>query len=565
MPEPRKITDQPRLVRTPDWAKDAIWYQVMVERFRDGNPSNDPDPMRPWTSAWYEPSPWEGVDGQSFYQSYVYDRHYGGDLQGLKQKLPYLKELGVDALYLNPIFQASTHHKYNATDYRHVDDTLGAGRPDFQDTIAKESLDDPSTWIWSDSDLIFLDFLKAAKAQGFRVILDGVFNHVGTRHPAFLDVQERGVESPFADWFNVRSWNPFQYDGWAGFDELPAFRKSPEHGLASRSLREHIFAVTRRWMDPDGDGDPSDGIDGWRLDVPEEVPMPFWVEWCELVRSINPEAYIVGEIWQTKPEWLDGRTFDAVMNYPFAEIACDWIAHQKHKITATEAARRFAVHREAYPPEVTFALQNLVDSHDTDRIVSKIQNPDRPFDRNNREQDDPTYDGTKPPFVAYARMRLIALLQMTYPGAPMVYYGDEAGMWGSDDPNNRKPMLWTDLEPYDEPGQSVMREHLAFYRDVIALRKAHPALRTGSFTTILTDDEQDVMAFVREDDSEEVLVILNAGEEEARISLPVSMEGWTPVFGGTDTPGFPEVEPAHDTLPDATVPGISGRAWTRSK
>ena len=565
VPEPRKTNDQTRVVRTPDWAKEAIWYQVMVERFRDGNPGNDPDPMRPWTSAWYEPSPWEGVDGQSFYQSYVYDRHYGGDLEGLKRKLPYLKELGVNAIYLNPIFQASTHHKYNATDYRHVDDTLGAGRPDFQNTIAKESLDDPSTWIWSDSDLIFLDFLKAAKAQGFRVILDGVFNHVGTRHPAFLDVRDRGVESPFADWFGVRSWEPFEYEGWAGFEELPAFRKSPEHGLASRSLREHIFAVTRRWMDPDGDGDPSDGIDGWRLDVPEEVPMAFWVEWCELVRTINPEAYIVGEIWQTRPEWLDGRTFDAVMNYPFAEIACDWIAHRDGKITATEAARRFKDHRAAYPDEVTHALQNLLDSHDTDRIVSKIQNPDRPFDRDNREQDDPSYDGSKPSPESYARSRLMVLLQMTYPGAPMIYYGDEAGMWGSDDPNNRKPMLWKDLEPYDEDGQAVMDEHLSFYRAAITLRKAHSALRTGSMESTLVDDEQDVMAFIRADETEEVLVVLNASLNPARITLPVSHKGWTPVFGTLGVPGFPGVAAVDDAPPAVTIPGLSGRVWTRTR
>ncbi len=552
-------------VRTPDWAKHAIWYQVMVERFRDGEDANDPSPMKPWTSPWYEASPWEGADGQTFYEYFIFDRHYGGDLQGLREKLPYLRELGVDALYLNPIFQASTHHKYNATDYRHVDEHYGTGAPDFQETIAKEDLNDPSTWTWSGSDLVFLDFLKEAKRLGFRVILDGVFNHVGTAHPAFIDVRERGVESPFADWFSVRSWDPFEYDGWAGFGELPAFRKSAEHGLASRTLRDHIFAVTRRWMDPDGDGDPSDGIDGWRLDVPEEVPMPFWIEWCEFVRSINPDAYIVGEIWKTKPEWLDGRTFDAVMNYPFAEIAFDWIAQRDRKIPASEAARRFAEHREAYPAEVTYALQNLVDSHDTDRLVSKIHNPDRSFDSGNREQDDPSYDGSKPPAEAYARARLIAFLQMTYPGAPMVYYGDEVGMWGSDDPNNRKPMLWKDLEPFAEPGQAVMDEQLAFYRDAIALRRAHSALRTGSIETILTDDAQDVMAFVRADDAEEILVVLNAADAKATVTLPVEGEGWTPIFGGTTAAGFPGVDGTEDDFPTVEVPGLSGRAWVRPR
>ncbi len=554
-----------RVVHTPEWARHATWYQIMVERFRDGNSDNDPVPMHRWTASWYESSPPEGEDGQTFYEHFIFDRHYGGDLQGLEAKLPYLKDLGIDAIYLNPIFQATTHHKYNATDYRHVDECFGAGAPDFEETIAKEDLTDPASWIWSKSDRIFLDFLKEAKRLGFRVILDGVFNHVGTDHVAYRDVKARGTESPFADWFSVRSWDPFECEGWAGFAELPVFRKDAEHGLASQSLRDHIFAITRRWMDPDGDGDPSDGIDGWRLDVPEEVPMSFWIEWCEFVRSINPNAYIVGEIWKPRPEWLDGRTFDAVMNYPFAEIALAWIGNREAKITASEAARRFEEHREAYPPEVTYALQNLVDSHDTDRLVSKIHNPDRPFDSGNREQDDPGYDGSKPPAEAYARARLVAFLQMTVPGAPMIYYGDEVGMWGSDDPNNRKPMIWNDLGPYDDPKQVVMEEHHRFYREVIALRKAHPALRTGSIETVLTDDDQDVMAFVRENEGEEVLVVINAGSEPATITIPFSMEEWSCAFGGDGTSGLQEPGEPTEVPTTMSLPGIMGRVWTRSK
>ena len=563
-PVPENAPEIP-MVRTPDWAKHAIWYQVMVERFRDGDSSNDPDPAVPWTAAWYEAAPWEGRDGQTFYEHFIFDRHYGGDLQGLRDQLPYLESLGVNAIYLNPIFQASTHHKYNATDYRHVDEHFGAGVPDFAETIARERLDDPTTWTWSKSDLVFLDFLRDAKRRGFRVILDGVFNHVGVDHPAFVDVKERGVESPFADWFSIRSWDPFEYDGWAGFDELPAFRKSPEHGIASRTLRDHLAAVTRRWMDPDGDGDPADGIDGWRLDVPEEVPMSFWIEWCRLVRDINPDAYIVGEIWKTAPHWLDGRTFDAVMNYPFAEAALAWIGHDRMKIPPSELDRRLGELRAAYPPEVTAVMQNLGDSHDTDRLVSKIFNPDRAFEEGNREQGDPTYDGGKPTEECYRRARLFAFLQMTSPGAPMIYYGDEAGMWGSDDPNNRKPMLWKDLEPYDEPGQAVMPEHLAFYRDAIALRNDHAALRTGGIHTVLVDDDRDIWAFLREDANETVLVVLNAGSEAVRVGLDLGDDGWTPVFGAPDTPHFPGDAPEAGTPSSFPIAGISGRAWVRAR
>ena len=167
------------------------------------------------------------------------------------------------------------------------------------------------------------------------------------------------------------------------------------------------------------------------------------------MKSINPDAYITGEIWNRAEEWLDGRTFDAVMNYQFAEPALAWIGNKDQRIPPSEVDRQLTNLRNAYPAEATFVLQNLADSHDTDRLVSKIFNPDRPYDSQNREQDDPTYVGDKPDEASYRKARLIAFLQMTYVGAPMVYYGDEVGMWGSDDPNNRKPMLWKDLEPYE--------------------------------------------------------------------------------------------------------------------
>ena len=177
---------------------------------------------------------------------------------------------------------------------------------------------DPSTWTWTPSDKVFLDFLKTCKSRGLRVIIDAVFNHVGVRHPAFLDVQEKRQASQFVDWFKIKSWEPFEYAGWAGFGELPVFAKT-DKGFRSKAVHEHIMAVTRRWMDPDGDGDPSDGIDGWRLDVPMELAPEFWAEWRALVKSINPDAYISGEIWDRADQWLTGAHFDAVMNYRFAE------------------------------------------------------------------------------------------------------------------------------------------------------------------------------------------------------------------------------------------------------
>jgi glycosidase len=558
-------SSEPPSLRTPDWAKHAIWYQIMPDRFRNGSTSNDPERRSPWTSEWYEPQPWEAASGRGFYQ-FVFDRLYGGDLQGLREKLGYLKELGVNAIYLTPIFQSPSLHRYDATNYVHVEELLGV-KGDYAAAAAKEDLLDPSTWTWTGSDKVFLEFLKDAKSMGFRVIIDGVWNHVGTAHPAFVDVREKGEASRFADWFSITSFEPFAYEGWAGFGGMPVFRKN-EDGLASEAVKQHIFAVTRRWMDPDGDGDPSDGIDGWRLDVANEIALPFWTEWRQLVKSINPDAYLVGEIWKRADEYVDGRAFDAVMNYPFAEAVVAWIAHRDRKIPASEFDRRLAELRLAYPSEATYVLQNLLGSHDTDRVASMVLNPDRDYNRENRPQDGARgYDASRPPAWAYRRVRLMAFVQMTYVGAPMIWYGDEVGMWGANDPTNRKPMLWKDLEPYAKPEENKVYEaQLAWYRAITALRNAEPALRTGSFRTLLVDDAQDVWVFERELDGTRIIVAVNASEREATIDLApfvgASPERWRERFSSAAAEPFARDERALDaSFPRTTVPSVGGRAW----
>lgn len=558
-----------RTVHTPEWARNAIWYQIMLDRFRNGSVANDPARVRTWTSEWYKPSAWEGTDGQSFYEYFVFSRHYGGDLEGLREKLPYLRDLGVTAIYLNPVFEAESYHKYNTTNYIHIDDRFGPNPGEYAQAEAVEDLKDPGTWTWTAADRMFLEVLKEARAMGFHVIIDGVFNHVGTRHPAFKSVRQEGAESPYADWFNIKSFDPFQYEGWAGFGELPVFRKTPM-GVPDE-VKKHIFNVTRRWMDPDGDGDPSDGIDGWRLDVPNEVPMPFWEEWCALVRGINREAYITGEIWNQAERWLDGTTFDAVMNYPFARATLEWVGHRANRASPTDTAKRLAALWESYPPEVVYALQNLYDSHDTDRLVSMLQNPDRSYDSGNRQQENPAYDSRKPSAEVYRKARLLALMQMTMVGAPMVYYGDEVGMWGADDPTNRKPMLWKDLEPYEDAAENfVMEDHLAFYRKAIALRRTYASLRTGSFRTMETDDGRNLWVYLREltlsgGTTEQVLVALNASNERARLQLDQLDDGhgtWKTVFGAAE---FGDgADSVSDTqFPRMSVPALGGRVWHR--
>ena len=552
-------------LRTPEWAKHAIWYQIMPERFRNGAKENDPPKTSPWTSDWYAMTEAEQANGRGFYPN-VFDRLYGGDLQGVGQQLAYLKELGVNAIYFTPIFQSPSLHRYDATNYVHVEELLGV-RGDYKTAEAKEDLLNPKTWTWTGSDKVFLAFLKVAKAQGFRVIVDGVFNHVGTAHPAFVDVRTKGKRSRFADWFQVRSWEPFEYEGWAGFGGMPVFRKDEEKGIASETARAHLMEITRRWMDPNGDGDPSDGVDGWRLDVPNEVPMPFWREWRRLVKSINPDAYIVGEIWRRADDWLDGRSFDAVMNYPFAETAIAWIGNKEKRLHPSEVDRRLAELRLAYPSEATYVLQNLLDSHDTDRVASMMMNPDREYNHDNRPQDGAkAYVDTVPDEAAYRKVRLLVLLQMTYVGAPMVWYGDEVGMWGASDPTNRKPMVWADLEPYAKPEANRVRsEQLACYQAAIALRNGTPALRTGSFRTLLADDAHDVWVFERELDGVRVVVALNASNHEATIAIPGLAEGhdgWREIFCSSAEPPYAkDGRPRGADFPTVRLPAIGGKVW----
>src|SRR5262249_19841818 len=377
------------------------------------------------------------------------NRRYGGDFQGIRERLPYLRNLGVNAIYLNPCFQAESLHKYDTADYRHIDDFFGVRDSRLR---LQEDPEDPATWTWSDSDRLFLDFLKDAHRQGFKVILDGVFNHVGREFWAFQDVLKNKQNSKYVDWFDIKSWEPFHYYGWFGEDNaLPRLKHSDTLGL-SEPVRRHLFAITRRWMDPDGDGDPSDGIDGWRLDVAPDINAHFWRDWRTLVKSLNPEAYISAEIWNEARAVLQGDQFDAVMNYEFAKPCQRFFVNKAKAIKPSQFDKELRTALGWYAPQVNLVLQNLFDSHDTDRVASMLMNPDLEYDAANRLQDNgPHYNPSRPTPECYQKLKLMVMFQMTYLGAPMIWYGDEVGMFGADDPSCRKPMLWPDLMPHDDP------------------------------------------------------------------------------------------------------------------
>jgi glycosidase len=586
---------QPRssLASVPAWARDAVWYQIFPERFRNGDPSNDPTVndilgtwpfevpaewhVSSWTADWYALQPWELGDAKGFYYR-VQQRRYGGDLQGVIDKLGYLQDLGINAIYFNPLFESPSLHKYGAAMYHHIDKNFGPDPLGDLGIRATENPGDPSTWQWTSADTLFLSLIRQAHHRGMKVIIDGVFNHVGRTFWALNDIRANGDRSPYKDWFTVtRRDDPstpedeFEARGWMGVRDLPEFRKDSS-GLGA-GPRDHVHAIVRRWMDPDGDGDPADGIDGWRLDVAEMVPLPFWREFRKWVRAINPEAYITGEVWWedwnnnkmfNAAPWLKGDAFDAVMNYRVAREACHFFKDSTKRIDAREFDRRLREIRGDYRPEATPVLMNLLDSHDTDRLGSMIVNVDVDFDKHAGASDNPAYKVRKPNASELRIQKLMVLFQMTYIGAPMVYYGDEAGMWGGDDPDERKPMLWNDMVYQPESAHprgfarradpnEVNEDLLASYKAAIALRTSLPALTRGDFRTVRAGRDG-VIAYTRSTKGSTAIVVLNASEREASIQLPAPPRrsgSWEKRLS------FGEVSPINGST-RITLSGVSG-------
>ncbi|MEX2117941.1 MAG: glycoside hydrolase family 13 protein, partial [Bacteroidota bacterium] len=484
-------------------------------------------------------------------------RRYGGDLQGVLDKLDYLKELGITAIYFNPLFESPSLHKYDAASFHHIDDNFGPD-PSGDKTIAdQEDPADPATWKWTSADRLFLKMIKEAHQRGIRIVIDGVFNHVGLNFWAFRNVIKHQESSLYKDWFTIHRWddpstseNEFDYEGWAGVKELPEIREE-NNGLVEPFAR-HVFHVVKRWMDPNGDGDPSVGIDGWRLDVAEKVGVPFWRKFRQWVKGVNPEAYLVGEVWWedwradkifNAAPWLQGDVFDAVMNYRWAKEAFLFFAAREKGITSAEFSRRIGSLLSDYPAEVNLVLLNLYSSHDTDRFSSHILNADLSYDHRVGLSDNRGYKAEKPGEDELDTKRLMILFQMTFPGAPTVYYGSESGMWGGDDPDCRKPMLWDDMQFAPESNHPFGkarrvdenrfdREMYEFYRTTIGLRRSNPELSLGTLRMIPTGSP-DVVAFERSLGQWTSTVVLNkaSSPREVVISRKGGFERWRTLFG----------------------------------
>ncbi|MCF8412388.1 MAG: alpha-amylase [Melioribacteraceae bacterium] len=530
----------------PTWAEGIVWYQIFPERFANGDSTNDPTvekvfynqndfpenwTISDWEGNWFEAEEWNKDKNGNIKD--IYYRRYGGDLQGVLNRLDYLVDLGVEAVYFNPVFDAVSLHKYDGSTFHHIDVNFGPDPELDNKVITSENATDYTSWNWTSADSLFLKLIKEFHKKNIRIIIDGVFNHSGTEFWAFKDLIKKQNKSKFADWYIVHEFdnpdteeNEFNYEGWWGIKSLPEFNRN-EHDLNSE-VKKYIFKSVERWMDPNGDGDPEDGVDGWRFDVAREVPLGFWNDLRKHVKGINPEAIMIGELWELSPDFVgENKPFDALMNYNFAFAVNDYmIADDSHKILLPEFLEKLEKLKITYPAHSRNLLQNLLDSHDTERLSSMIKNPNRKYDQDGGANN-PEYNPGKPTGEEYNRLKFITAFQFFYEGSPMIYYGDEVGMWGADDPHCRKPMLWSDLNFANEiiDGKSSFKKGfgeytnnqnenlLNHYKQLIKVRKTNPALRNGTTKTEYIDHKKNIFAISRKNDSQTVIGFFNNGND----------------------------------------------------
>jgi cyclomaltodextrinase / maltogenic alpha-amylase / neopullulanase len=468
----------------PAWASDIVYYQIFPERFRNGNPGNDPQPGRDrykdqgverhksWNERPFKPSSGDGSDG-TFNNDF-----FGGDLAGITAKLDELADLGVNTLYLTPIFKAPSNHKYDTADFLNIDPAFG-------------------------SNADFTRLTEQAARRGMRVIPDTSLNHVGSDSIYFnrfgnfpaggaFDGGRINAASPYAGWFSfdgAQKDPDKQYRGWVGIADLPELDKS------SPAWRRFAYggkeAVTQLWLDR--------GAAGWRMDVAPWVPDDFWREWRRALKAHRPDAMTIAEAWFDSSKYLLGDMFDSTMNYVFRDAVLDFANGGK----ASALAENLELMREAYPRQALYAQMNLISSHDVPRALHVLG-----------WQADPGLPAVSAAQIAAAKQRLLLamLLQMTYPGAPMVYYGDEVGVTGGPDPYNRATYPWADL------GGQPDLELRARLKALIGLRKAQPVLRQGSIEAPLLADEQ-VLVFHRRLGEQWALVALNNGNAERTLQV----------------------------------------------
>jgi cyclomaltodextrinase / maltogenic alpha-amylase / neopullulanase len=419
----------------PNWVQGGVIYQIFPDRFANADKSNDPADVVAWNG---KPT---------------YSNRMGGDAAGIKLRAMYLKELGIQSIYYNPIFVAPSNHRYDATDFLKVDKEIGTNKE-------------------------FNDLTAHLHKMGIRTILDFAFNHTATDSEFFKDLIANGADSKYKNWYFPKSFpikvqeNP-NYEAWYGFPSMPKLN------VLNPETKQYLLDVCSYWA-------KTGKIDGMRLDVANEVDQNFWRTMRPFVKGINPDMWIVGEIWGDGSPWLGGDQFDSVMNYQFRGATISCIAKSQMPIS-TYAARLMAVHN-SYAPQVSRNMMNLLGSHDTPRFLNECN-----FDAD--------------------LARLAATIQFTWIGAPSVYYGDELGMFGGADPENRKGMEWEKATPSNP--------FLKHYKKLCALRTKTQAFGDGDVEFILTDDNKQVGVFSRNGAKDSAIVAFNRSNQEQTVSINI--------------------------------------------
>jgi len=535
---------QPSFASPVNWMKNGVVYQIFPDRFRNANPANDPVKGQPKEPAWSTDAryaypngtaderardrilrlPWgelpegycrnyQAADCAKRWQAGTgregpFGRdYYGGDLAGVTQKLPYLKELGVTVIFFNPIFAASSNHRYDTRDYKKLDPYLGTQ---------------------SDWDKL----VREAKALGIKVLLDGVFNHTSSDSPLFDRYRNfasvgacESASSQYRTWYRFRApvgvepapcaGNTY-YDSWAGFDSLPQLTEND-------AVRNYVYgaddSAARSWL--------KNGAAGWRLDVMQEKSTDFWRGFRQRIYDVDPDTIIIGELWKKFDvlPFVQGDTADTAMNYRLRDATIGLLAPQAFDgkgfpgsgspIAPSSFRNRLESIREDYPDRTYFSLMNLLDSHDTERLLWTLTPGAE--NRADREANAANLAEGK------RRQQLAALVQMTVPGAPTIYYGDEVALTGDDDPDDRRTYPWAD--DTSERGNDTRRPDtsmLAYYKSLTSLRSHHAALRDGELTFLLADDAARTVAYGRKSGNDAVVVALNSSREARTLRIPVA-------------------------------------------
>ncbi|WP_040210510.1 glycoside hydrolase family 13 protein [Clostridium polynesiense] len=416
------------------WAQEGIVYQIFPDRFNNGDTSNDPEGVKPWGDK------------------VTIDNMFGGDLQGIIDKLDYFKDLGVTMIYMTPIFLSQSNHKYNTRDYYKIDPCFGdAGK-------ARE-------------------LVNKCHAAGIKVIFDAVFNHSGHDFFAFKDVMEKGQKSKYKSWYFINDYpinteNP-NYITFSNYEST-----MPKLNTSNPEVKNYLLEVGEFWI-------KEAQIDGWRLDVSDEIDHSFWRAFRERIKKANEEAFIIGEIMHEGASFLRGDQMDSIMNYPFRQMCLDFFA--RRCISASELNHILETNRSLYTHSINKQMLNLIDSHDTPRFLTECEGDVK-------------------------RMKLAVALQYTYIGIPYIYYGDEIGMEGGADPDSRRCMVWED--------ENQNKELFNFYKKLNYIRKNNKALVHGNYKNMFKKDN--ILAFKRETKLENLYIAINNNYEEKNLKVDFS-------------------------------------------